>query len=109
MILVDINNFDQQRFYLLTHKVNMTKDSYLEVKSGETSHKSELMYGSRTQDSDRIARMIVGDIYAECKYDLEKAKSRFLSLTSTEIEPYIKKAVLESASSDYWYSYEKEW
>jgi hypothetical protein len=104
MVLVDINQFDQQRFYLLVNKVKLTKSNY-----DSLMNEGEHLKSRRYNDDDRIARMIVGDIYAECKYDIEAAKKKFLALNSIEIEPYIKSAVLESASCDYYYTYEKDW
>lgn len=104
MVLVNINEFDQQRFYLLTHKIKLTKAYY-----DNLLNDNEHLRGRRYDDDSRIAQMIVGDIYKECGFDLEASKKKFLALNSVDIEPYVKKAVLESASADYYYTYEKRW
>jgi hypothetical protein len=103
MILVDIKQFDSYRFSLLVAKIKNTKDQF-DVSDNETYFK-----GSRYNDNERIGRMVIGNIYGEVKFDIEAAKSKFLSLNSEEIMPYIKAAVLDSASADHWYTYEKQW
>ncbi len=105
MIVTDISKFDASRLTLLVFKIKNTKAGY----DSAISDTSEYLKGSRYNDDARIARMILGDIYGEMKFDVEKAAAKFLSLNSIEIEPYIKKAVLESASADYHYTYEKQW
>ncbi len=105
MVLVDKDKFDKQRFYLLTHKIKQIKSQYdSAIESDDMS-----MKGRRYNDDDRIARMVVGDIYSECKFDIESAKKKFLALNSIEIEPYIKAAVIDSAGADHWYTYEKNY
>jgi len=105
MVVVNVAEFDTQRMTVLVAKIANTKSQYdSDLTDSETYYK-----GYRYADNKRIAYMIVGDIYAECKFDLEAAKAKFLALNSTEIEPYIKKAVLESASADNWYAFEKQW
>lgn len=105
MIVVDVSKFDQQRFYLLTHKIKNTKSQYDQL----IEEDDMAMKGRRYNDDERIARMVVGKIYGECNYDIEEAKKKFLALNSTDIEPYIKYAVLDSAGADHWYTYEKRW
>lgn len=105
MILTDVTKFDTERFYLLTYKIKATKATY----DSDIADQGEFLKGSRYNDDARIARMVVGDIYGECGFNQEKAAAKFLSLNSTEIEPYIKKAVMDSASADHWYTYEKQW
>ncbi len=105
MIVVNKDKFDKQRFYLLTHKIKQIKSQYdSAIESDDMS-----MKGSRYNDDDRIARTVVGIIHAECDLNLDRSKLRFLAMDSVEIEPYIKQAVLESASADYYYTYEKEY
>lgn len=103
MTIVDTTKFDSYHFSLLVAKIKNTKESY------DLSDSDTYLKGSRYNDNDRIARMVVGNIYAEVKMDLEVAKAKFLSLNSVDIEPYIKQAVLDSASADHWYTYEKQW
>lgn len=105
MILVNIDEFDKQRFYLLTHKIKNIKSQF----DVDLDKQDWAMKGRRYSDDERIARMVIGDLYVDCNFDLEAAKSKFLSFNSFEIEPYIKNAVLESASADYYYTYEKDW
>lgn len=112
MVLVNVKEFDQHKFYLLTHKIKNTKFEVLDMPHKETQeydHNDWKMMGSRYRDDERIARMVIGDIYAANNMNLEKAKKAFLAMSSVEIEPYIKKAVNESASADYWYTFEKEY
>jgi len=106
MLITNTSKFDQQRFYLLIHKIKQTKHLYDDT---ITSNEHEYLKGRRWEDDERIAAMILGDIYRECNFDYEKTNLKFLSLNSTEIEPYIKSSVLESASCDYYYTYEKDW
>jgi len=105
MTVIDINNFDTYRFNLLVAKIANVKADY----DADLVDQNEFLKGYRYNDNDRIARMILGDIYSECGYDAAKANSKFLSLDSTQMLSYIKKAVLESASADHWYTYEKQW
>jgi hypothetical protein len=105
MILTDISKFDQERLTLLTYKIKETKANYDAYLADTDSY----LKGSRYNDDARIARMVVGNIYGECKFDHVEASKKFLSLNSIEIEPYIKAAVLDSASADHWYTYEKQW
>ena len=105
MILTDVTKFDAYRFTLLVAKINNIKSEFdLELADTETYLK-----GYRYNDNQRIARMVIGDIYAECEFNLEKANQKFLSLNSEETVPYIKKSILDSASADHWYTYEKQW
>lgn len=105
MIVVNKNEFDKQRFYLLTHKIKNIKSQYDSIIDADDM----AVKGSRYKDDERIARMVVGIIYGECKFNLEEAKLRFLAMDSVEIESYIEEAVVESAQCDYHYTYEKEW
>lgn len=102
MTPVDLSKFDSARFYLLTFKVKDTKANY---ELNDFDH----LRGSRYNDDNRIARMVLGEIFTECNGDYAEANKKFLSLNSEEIEPYIKNAVLDSASADYYYTYEKVW
>ena len=104
MVIVDISKFDQYRLYLLENKIKLDKPQY-----DEQIYKEHLLKGWRYHDDKRIAKIVIGNIFEESGYDYEKAAQKFLSLNSTEIEPYIKNAVLDSAHSDYWYTYEKVW
>lgn len=104
MTITDLSKFDKQRFDLLVFKIKDTKASYdSEMKSDEH------LKGYRYNDNERIARMILGYFYSEAQCNYELANKNFLALNSTEIQSYIKKAVLESASADHWYTYEKQW
>lgn len=103
MVLVNVQEFDQYRFSLLVAKIKNIKEQF------DVSDSSQYLKSSRYNDNERIARMVVGNIYAEMNYNLEAAKSKFLQLNSEEIVPYIKTAVLDSASADHWYTYEKQW
>ena len=104
MLCVSSKEFDQQRLYLVVGKIKETKPSYDGFLETNEHHK-----GRRYNDDERIGQVLLSFIFEECGFDLEKSRSRFLSLNSQEIEPYIKKAILESASADYYYTYEKDW
>lgn len=105
MVVTDLSKFDAYRFSLLVAKIKNTKSSY----DSELSDSSQYLKGYRYNDDQRIARNVVGNIFAQCSYDYEKANEKFLALNSTEIEPYIKEAVLDAAFGDHWYTYEKRW
>ena len=105
MFLTDITKFESYMFNLLLHKIKNTKNQYDSIISSDDAS----LKGSRYNDDQRIARMIVGDIFAESDYDYVVANARFISLNSVEIEPYIRKAVLESARADYHYTHEKQY
>lgn len=105
MTIVDTTKFDAYRFSLLVAKIKNVKADFDSILADNETY----LKGYRYNDNDRIARMVVGDIYGELKFDLEAAKAKFLALNSEEIMPYIKKAVLDSASADHWYTYEKQW
>jgi len=116
MILVNVEEFDKERLYLLTHKIKLNKEEYIEFTPEDrdwtgvdTDHTNMTMKGRRYNDDERIARMVVGEIYGKCNFNLEEAKKMFLALSSTEMEPIIKYCVNDAAESDYWYTYEKEW
>ena len=105
MTVININDFDQYRFSLLVAKIKNVKAEYdVDLQDADTYSK-----GYRYNDNDRIARMVLGFLYAETFYNGVKANEKFLSLNSEEILPYIKKAVLDSASADHYYTYEKQW
>ena len=103
MIVTELSNFDEWKFYLLTHKIKNSKHKYDEMIN---SNEFEYLKGRRYDDNHRIARSILGTIYSECNFDYQKANKVFLSLDHILIEPYIKRAVLESAKLDYNYTYE---
>jgi hypothetical protein len=105
MILTDLTKFDAYMFNLLLHKIKNTKSQY----DADLALEDWALKGYRYNDDERIARMVVGNIFAQSNYDYEKANAKFISLNSIEIEPYIKAAVLDSASADYYYTYEKQW
>lgn len=104
MTPVDKNKFDAYMFTLLVAKIKNTKNDYDSLLMD-----GEYLKGSRYNNDERIAMMVLGDIFTECKRDYFKANEKFVSLNSVEIEPYIKEAVLDSASCDYYYTYEKQW
>ena len=105
MINVDHSKFNELNFKLLIQEIRNTKYRY----DSDLSDESTYFKGSRYKDDERIARMILGFIYEECGYDALIANIKFVSMNLFEIETYIKKAVLESASCDYYYSFEKEY
>lgn len=105
MVLTDLSKFDSYMFNLLLNKIKNTKSQY----DADLAKEESVLKGRRYSDDERIARMVVGDIYAQCGFDYEKANEKFVSLNSNDIEPYIKAAILDSASADYYYTYEKQW
>lgn len=109
MIIVSKKEFDQHKLYLLIHKIKQTKDQYLDMGPDEDSPTEDLRYGYRVKDDERIAKMVLGYIYRDSNYDIEKAKKAFLQISSIDIEKYIRDAVKDSASADHWYTYEKEY
>lgn len=105
MINVQIKEFDSQRFYLLVHRIKQNKAAFYEAMENDA-----MTYrGTRYNNDERMAQMIVGSIYGEVDFDLEEAKRVFLSLTSSEMDCYIKAAVYESTSADFYYKFEKEY
>jgi len=104
MMLTDLKKLDKQRFSLLVFKIKATKQNYVQF-----MNENEHLQGSRFNDDNRIARMILGYFYGEAKMDYVIANQNFLLTDSQAIETYIKKAVLESASADHWYTNEKAW
>ena len=106
MLVFNLEKFDNQRFYLLQGRIENIKDSI-----GLNEYWS--YRGTRYSDSERIAKMILGYIIEETENqdqtrNYEAANSKFLSLDTYQIDPYIEKAVRESASADYFYKFEKE-
>lgn len=104
MTVVNINEFDSYRFSLLEAKIGQVKSSFDHL----ITNTYEYLKGSRYKDNNRIARFILGEIYTECGFDSKKANQKFLSLNSEEMMPYIQKGVLDAASADYYYTYEKQ-
>ncbi len=105
MIVTDITKFDAYRFGLLVGKIKNVKADFDEI----LSDTSQYLKGYRYNDDNRIARIVVGNIFAEAGFNEEKAAAKFIALNSIEIMPYIKVAVLDAASADYHYTYEKQW
>jgi len=99
---------DQQRYYLLQGRIGQIKDSIVPEDT------DWYLRGWRYNDNERIAYMIIGDIVKETKdqdghHNYEAANAKFISMDTHQIDVYIKKSVLESASADHWYAFEKEW
>lgn len=109
MVSVDITQFDQDKLTLLKGKIDFMKENIIELADGEVDHRLMIMRGSRFDNSERIARTVVGKLYAKCKFDIELAKKMFLEISSLDIEPFIIDSVKESASADYYYNYEKDY
>lgn len=105
MVLTDISKFEPYMFNLLLHKIKNTKSQY----DSAISSDGEALKGTRYNDDERIARIVVGIIFSENNFDYDKANAKFISLDSAEMEPYIKRAVLESANADYHHAYEKQY
>ena len=105
MTLVNVKEFDTYRFSLLVAKIQNTKAQF----DADLEDSQTYLKGYRYKDNERIARFILSKIYDETKWDIEAAKAKFLSLNSEEIMPYIKLGVLDAASADYHYTYEKQW
>ena len=105
MIISDVTKFDTYMYTLLLHKIKNTKSEY----DSQLQDTTQYLKGSRYNDDDRIARNVIGDIYAKSGFDYDKANAKFISLSSTEIESFIQKAILDVASADYHYAFEKEW
>ena len=107
MLIFDMNNFDEQRFNLLVGRIANTKNS-VKLFLGDSCE------GRRYNDNKRIARMLLGYIVEETvdqdgTRNYKAANSKFLSLDTHQIDPYIEKAVQESAGADFHYKFEKEW
>ena len=105
MVVINLQNFDQDKFYLLKGRISQTKAEHLDL----IKESDDMMCGSRYDNDARIAQMVLGYLYQEVDFNYEDANKLFLSLSSIETDPYIKKAVLESASADYYYAFEKRW
>lgn len=103
---VNISEFDQYRVSLVLFKIEDIKNEILE---NETSHSDWLHKGSRFNDNKNILVRMLSKMLMLNGEDLEKTKAQFLSLNSVEIEPYIKDAILDAASADYYYNFEKDW
>jgi len=107
MLIFDIKKFDEQRVYLLQGRIGSIKD-FLPL-DPEWSHK-----GSRYNDNERISRLVLGYIIEETldqdkNRNYKAANSKFLSLDTNQIDPYIHKAVQEAADADFYYTFEKEY
>jgi hypothetical protein len=100
-----LEKIDKHKFYLLVHKIKQTKPQF----DDKIEDNLVAIKGWRYNDDERIARNVISQIYDECGGNIEQTNKTFLSLSSSEIEPYIEKAVVYSAVSDYWYEEEKEW
>ena len=109
MLIFDIAKFDEQRLYLLVARIKNTKKKY------NTDNLDDwYCEGSRYYDNERIVRMLCGYLVDETRNldgstNYKAANSKFISMDTSQIDPYIKKAVLESASADYYYKFEKDW
>lgn len=105
MILTDKSKFDAYMLSLVVAKIKNTKHEY----DADLAKEEWALKGRRYNDDERIALMVIGQVYGECNFDYVQANAKFISLDSIQIKTYIKKAVLESASADYYYTYEKQW
>jgi len=107
MLIFDIKKFDEQRVYLLQGRIKNIKNS---VKlDPEWSHKAR-----RFGDDSRIAQILLGYIIEETldqdgERNFKAANSKFLSLDTHQIDPYIERAVQEAADADFYYTFEKEY
>ena len=108
MLIFDLEKFDSQRVYLLKARIGNIKDSIaLDI---YCSHR-----GRRYSDNERIARIVLGYIIKDAMEDKEyeinydKANAMFISLDTNQIDPYIERAIHESAGADFYYAFEKEW
>ena len=106
MLVININKFNERTLSLLVDRIGQNKDSI--------TLEGDLYTGRRYCDNERIARMICGYIVEET-YDqnrtinYEAANSKLVSMDTHQIDPYIEKAVIESASCDFYYMFEKDW
>lgn len=113
MIVFDYSLFDPVKMCSLIHRIKNTKHLYDEDLNPDYSEK-----GRRYHDDERVARMVCGYFLEEFSqpingtqgfFNVTKANEKLKSLDSHQIDPYIKRAVVESAESDYHYNNEKEW
>lgn len=105
MYITNITKYDSYMVSLLVARIGNTKPDY----DSDIAKDDSLLKGRRYNDNERIARMVLGNIYAEVGFDEAKANAKFISLNSTEMQPYIKAAIIESASADHYYTFEKQW
>jgi len=111
MLILDKSQFDskidKQRLNLLIGRIKNIKNTFELI---EGVHYRD----SRFEDDSRIAYMIIGDIVEETRnedgsHNYEAANSKFISMNTSEIHPYIERAVLDSAGADFYYKFEKDW
>lgn len=108
MVLVDYREFDSHKFYLLIHKIKQNKKHYSHLAPDQIEdHDKMLFHGPRYSDNERIARMVVGEIYKSNDFNIEKANKAFLAMNSVDMESIIIDCVNDSAAADYWNIYEK--
>lgn len=105
MQITDITKFDAYQVSLLIKKIENVKPDFDDA----LDEVYDTIKGFRYGQNGRIARLILGQLFTECDFDCIKANAKFISLNSTEIIPYIKDAVIESARADYHYAYEKKY
>ncbi len=106
MITTNISKFDQQRLTLVKYKINEIRDKITDEDLNK-SNQHDWKRGGRFNDNDYILRVLLGTIFSECNRDHEAANKRLVSLNSMHTEPYIKKALLDTSYTDYYYTYEK--
>ncbi len=107
MLFFDVKEFDEQRVYLVQGRIGNIKESV--SLDQDWSYK-----GRRYKDNERIARLLLGYLIQETldqngDRNYKAANSKLLSLDTHKTDPYIIRAVKESAGADFYYKFEKEW
>jgi len=109
-------NYQTLTTFLKTHFMMSPPDIILEELNDSNQIQSDWIVGRRVKDIDTvITRMVSGMFnYAQTKFNNAELSGMWINsqikmMTAKDIITIMEKALIDCATADHWYTFEKEW
>ena len=100
---IDLDKFDQEKFYKLVNFIKNIKDS---IDLDNDDH----LRGARYGDNSKIASTLLTKILCEeSNKNYQVANEKFVNLSEKALLAYVSEGVRYAASCDYHYAFEKDY
>lgn len=110
------SNYQTLTTFLKTHFMMSPPDVILEELNDSNQIQSDWIVGRRVKDIDTvITRMISGMFnYAQTKFQNKELSGMWINsqikmMTAKDIITIMENALIDCATADHWYTFEKEW
>jgi len=115
--LINEQNYQTLSTFLSTHFMMASKKQILEELNDSGEISGDWMIGSRVSSNEKILTRMASGLYnyASALFNDEKElaemwiNSQIKIMTAKDIITIMESALIDCATADHWYTYEKEW